>query len=78
VPEFRAPSAAPVVAHHIGEVGFVAFVKACHRLDVLDRGELLRLLGLHGAVLRATHRPLDEGEGIPPEALQALAQVLGR
>ena len=66
MPEFRAPTAAPVVvARRVGELGFVEFAKACHRLEVIDHAELLGWLGLHGAVMRRASRPLDEGDGHP-------------
>ena len=48
-----------------------------HRLRVLDHGELLGWLRLHGSVLRATHEPLDNGESLDGETLAELQRELG-
>lgn len=64
------------VAGRVGEKGFVAFVKALNRYDVLNHEELLRWLALHGAVMRATEPPLDRGEGVDEDLLRHLEASL--
>ncbi len=68
--------ATALVARGVGELGFVEFAKACHRLEVIDQAELLGWLGLHGAVMRWASRPLDEGDGIPDDGVKALLEEL--
>lgn len=55
----------------------MAFLGELVRMGVLTRGEKLAWLALHGAVMRATLPPLDDGRGINEEALAALADELG-
>jgi hypothetical protein len=62
----------------IGTSGFIAFAKELHQLGVLRYPELLSWLELHGAVIRGTEPPLDQGEGIDEEAFSALREELGR
>ena len=67
--EHCSPSrAAVIVARRVGEEGFLTYVKALHRLGVLQHPELLNWLALHGHVLRATEPPLDAGDGLPDYA----------
>jgi hypothetical protein len=66
-----------LVATRLGDLGFVAFAKGLHRLDVIDHDELLRWLELHGDVIRATEPPLDDGERFDEDALLALAREFG-
>jgi hypothetical protein len=47
-----------------------------HVDDLLTHGELLSCLHLRGAVIRATVRPLDLGDGSPKETLRALGEAL--
>jgi hypothetical protein len=50
-----------LVAHPLGHVGFVSFVKALHRLGVLDHDELLGWRRLPGQIIRLLETPLDDG-----------------
>jgi hypothetical protein len=63
-----------LVAHRLGEEGFVTFAKGLHRLGVVDHGELVSLLAFHGALLRLAE-PLDGGERRDEEALAVLEHI---
>lgn len=65
-----------IVAFRVGEVGFLAYVKALQRLGVLRHAELLNWLTLHGHVLRATEPPLDTGDGVPDSLIAMLLEDL--
>ncbi len=65
-----------VSAARVGEIGFLHFAKTMHAHGVLDREELLAWIQLHGAVMRATHVPLDRGEGTTDETFWALTEPL--
>jgi hypothetical protein len=66
-----------IVAHRVGEEGYVHFLHVLLRLGVLDRDDVLAHLRLHGAVIRRAELPVDEGDGADEEALEALADELG-
>jgi len=74
VSPLAAPLTEPLVAVRLGDEGYVAFLKALHRLDVLDHAELLAWLALHGATMRGTLPPLCSDSA----ALDALARELSR
>lgn len=73
----RAISTPAVVARRLGEPGYVRFVKRLAELGVLDREERRGWIALHGAVLRATEPPLDDGTGPDEQALTALVAERG-
>jgi len=73
----RTVATRPLVAVQIGTLGFVAFAKGLERLGVIDREELLGLLRLHSAIVRATEEPLDDGERFDEETFSRLQVLLG-
>ncbi len=64
----------PLVAVPIGSEGFVSFAKQLERLGVVDHGELLGLLELHGRVMRL-EIPLDEDEPSFAELTEQFLEV---
>jgi hypothetical protein len=69
-------SASVLIARGVGEEGFASYAHALAVLGVLDREELLGWLAFHGAVLRATEPPLDDGETLDEAALADLQKRL--
>ena len=65
-------------AAHVGTPGFVEYVHRLAELGVLDREERLRWVALHGAVLRATEPPLDQGDGVPDGLIEQLIREAGK
>jgi hypothetical protein len=59
----------------VGEVGFVSYLHQLRRLGVIDQSEVISWLGLHGAVIRATEAPLDDGERLDEDALESLTEI---
>jgi hypothetical protein len=70
---FQAPA---LVAHRVGDEGFIRFVRALGRLGVLNGDEVRAWHSLHGATMRAALPPLDAGDGIPDAELGALVQSI--
>ena len=66
-----------VVASQLGTEGFVAFVGHLRQLAVVSAAEKSTSIALHGAVMRATLPPLDDGRGIDEQTLAALVDELG-
>ena len=66
-----------VLARQLGEPGFVHFLCELRRLRVLSQREVVSWLGLHGAVVRLSEPPLDDGKRLDELALAELERELG-
>jgi hypothetical protein len=66
-----------IVGAQVGLEGFTSFLGLLVRLGVLTPKEKRGWLGLHGAVMRATLPPLDDGTGINEEEFEALVREVG-
>jgi hypothetical protein len=66
-----------LVSREVGQVGFVTYLHALRKLGVLSQPEVLGWLGLHGAVIRRSEAPLDDGSGLDEQALAGLLRDLG-
>jgi hypothetical protein len=66
-----------VKASHVGEAGFVRYLHELHRRQVISRREVVAWTALHGALIRHSEPPLDDGDSLDEEALSELQRELG-
>ena len=61
----------------LGQPGFIAFLYALRRLQVLTQDELIAWVGLHREMMRLLEPPLDDGSGLDERVFAELERDLG-